>query len=113
MLGKLPRIGKVFSALRPAERLARLGPLLGAGAGAYTTPEVEPLDRWDPPARNPETGATIPAKEDLREAWKYGAWDTFISPFNDDVQTQSGRRTDPPTPTEEEAARRRASALRE
>lgn len=112
-LGKIPRVGPLLGALRPAENLARLGPLLGAGAGAYATPEVEGLDRWDPVARDPETGATIPTKRDAREAWTYGAWDTYLNPFDDAVQTRSGRRTDRPNPTEEEAARRRQSALRE
>lgn len=112
-LGKIPRVGPLLGALRPAENLARLGPLLGAGAGAYATPEVEGLDRWDPVARDPETGATIPTKRDAREAWTYGAWDTYLNPLDNAVQTRSGRRTDPPTPTEEEAARRRQSALRE
>lgn len=112
-LGKIPRVGPLLSALRPAENLARLGPLLGAGAGAYTTREVEGLDRWDPVARDPETGATIPAKKDLREAATYGAFDVYANPFDDAVQTRSGRRTDRPTPTEEEAARRRRSSIRE
>jgi hypothetical protein len=112
-IGKIPRVGPLLSALHPAENLARLGPVLGAATGAYATPEVEGLDRWDPVVRDPETGASIPAKKDLREAATYGAFDVYANPFDNAVQTRSGRRTDRPTPTEEEAARRRRSALRE
>lgn len=110
-LGKIPRVGPVLSALRPAENLSRFGTLIGAAGGAYATPEVENLTRWDPVARDPETGAALPAREDIREAATYGAFDTYLSPFDDQVQTVSGRRTDKPTPDEEEAARRFRSAL--
>jgi hypothetical protein len=111
-LGKIPRVGPALSALRPVENLARFGTLIGAAGGAYATPEVENLTRWDPVARDPETGAALPAREDIREAATYGAFDTYINPFDDSVQTVSGRRTDKPTPDEEEAARRFHSALR-
>lgn len=112
MLGKIPRIGPVLSALRPAENLARFGTLIGAAGGAYATPAVENLTRWDPLARDPETGAALPARKDIREAATYGAVDTYLNPFDDSVQTVSGRRTNKPTPDEEEAARRFRSALR-
>ena len=111
-LGKIPRIGPALSALRPAENLARLGTLIGAAGGAYATPEVEDLTRWDPVARDPETGAALPARKDIREAATYGAFDTYLNPFDDSVQTVSGRRTNKPTPDEEEAARRFRSAPR-
>lgn len=111
-LGKIPRVGPLLSALRPAENLSRFGTLIGAGAGAYVTPEVENLTRWDPPARDPASGAALPARKDMREAATYGAFDTYFNPFDDSVQTVSGRRTDRPTPDEEEAARRFRSALR-
>ena len=113
MLGKIPRIGPALSALRPVENLARFGTLLGAAGGAYATPEVENLTRWDPVARDPETGAALPARADLREAATYGVFDTYLNPFDDSVQTVSGRRADKPTPDEEEAARRFRSALRD
>ncbi len=112
MLGKIPRIGPVLSALRPAENLARFGTLIGAAGGAYTTPEAENFTRWDPLARDPETGAALPARKDIREAHKYGVFDTYLNPFDDSAQTVSGRRTNKPTPDEEEAARRFRSALR-
>ncbi len=111
-LGKIPRVGPALSALRPAENLARFGTLIGAAGGAYATPEVENLTRWDPHARDPETGAALPARKDIREAFTYGAFDTYLNPFDDSVQTVSGRRTNKPTPDEEEAARRFRSALR-
>lgn len=111
-LGKIPRVGPLLSALRPAENLSRFGTLIGAAAGAYATPEVENLTRWDPVARDPVSGAALPARKDLREAATYGVFDTYLNPFDDSVQTVSGRRTDPPTPDEEEAARRFRSALR-
>ena len=112
MLGKIPRIGPVLSALRPVENLARFGTLIGAAGGAYATPEVENLTRWDPVARDPKTGAALPARKDIREAATYGAFDTYLNPFNDSVQTVSGRKTNKPTADEEEAARRLRSALR-
>ena len=111
-LGKIPRVGPALSALRPAENLSRFGTLIGAAGGAYATPEVEDLTRWDPVARDPETGAALPARKDIREAATYGIFDTYLNPFDDSVQTVSGRRTNKPTPTEEEAARRFRSALR-
>ena len=111
-LGQIPRIGPAISALRPAENLSRFGTLIGAAGGAYATPEVEDLTRWDPVARDPETGAALPARKDIREAATYGSFDTYLNPFDDSVQTVSGRRTNKPTPTEEEAARRFRSALR-
>lgn len=111
-LGKIPRIGPVISALRPAENLARFGTILGAGAGALATPEIEDYNRFDPVARDPVSGAALPAREDLREAFTHGAFDTYFNPFNDDVQTVSGRRTNRPNPTEEEAARRFRATLR-
>ena len=111
-LGKIPRVGPALSALRPAENLARFGTLIGAAGGAYATPEVENLTRWDPVARDPKTGAALPARKDIREAATYGVFDTYLNPFDDHVQTVSGRRTDKPTPDEEEAARRFRSALR-
>lgn len=111
-LGKIPRVGPLISALRPAENLSRFGPILGAGAGAYATPEVENLARWDPVARDPVSGAVLPARQDAREAATYGVFDTYFNPIDDSVQTVSGRRTDRPTPDEEEAARRFRSALR-
>ena len=76
------------------------------------TPEVEEYNRFDPVARDPVSGAALPAREDLREAFTYGAFDTYLNPFNDDVQTVSGRRTNRPNPTEEEAARRFRATLR-
>ena len=112
MLGKIPRVGPVLSALRPVENLARFGTLIGAAGGALATPEVENFTRWDPVARDPETGAALPARKDIREAFKYGFFDTYLNPFDDSVQTVSGRRTNKPTPDEEEAARRFRSALR-
>lgn len=112
MLGKIPRIGPVLSALRPAERLSRFGTLLGAAGGAYATPEVQNYSRFDPVARDPKTGAALPAKKDIREAATYGAFDTYLNPFDNSVQTVSGRRTSKPTPDGEEAARRMRSALR-
>lgn len=112
MLGKIPRVGPVLSALRPVENLARFGTLIGAAGGAYATPEVENLTRWDPVARDPETGAALPARKDIREAATYGVFDTYLNPFDDSVQAVSGRRTNKPTPDEEEAARRFRSALR-
>ena len=111
-LGKTPRVGPVFSALRPVENLSRFGTVLGAAGGAYMTPKVENLTRWDPVARDPETGAALPAREDLREAATYGAFDTYLDPTDDSVQTVSGRRTRKPKPDEEEAYRRFRSALR-
>jgi len=111
-LGKLPRVGPAISALRPAENLTRFGTIIGAGAGAAMTPEVEEYNRFDPVARDPVSGAALPAREDLREAFTHGAFDTYLNPFNDDVQTVSGRRTDRPKPTEEEAARRYRATLR-
>lgn len=112
VLGKIPRIGPVISSLRPAENIARFGTILGAGAGALVTPEVEDYNRFDPVARDPVSGAALPARKDLREAFTHGAFDTYLNPFNDDVQTVSGRRTNRPNPTEEEAARRYRSTLR-
>ena len=111
-LGKIPRVGPVISALRPAENLTRFGTILGAGAGAVMTPEIQEYNRFDPIARDPVSGAALPAREDLREALTHGAFDTYLNPFNGDVQTVSGRRTDRPNPTEEEAARRYRSTLR-
>ena len=111
-LGKLPRVGPVISALRPAENLTRFGTILGAGAGAAMTPEIQEYNRFDPIARDPVSGAALPAREDLREAFTYGAFDTYLNPFSDDVQTVSGRRTNRPNPTEEEAARRYRATLR-
>ena len=111
-LGKIPRVGPLLSALRPAENLSRFGALIGAAGGAYATPEVENLTRWDPVARDPVSGAALPARRDVREAMTYGAFDTYLNPFDDSVQTVSGRRTDRPTPDEEEAARRFRSAQR-
>lgn len=111
-LGKIPRVGPLLSALRPVENLSRFGTLIGAAGGAYATPEVENLTRWDPVARDPVSGAALPARQDVREAATYGAFDTYFNPFEDSVQTASGRRTDRPTPDEEEAARRFRSALR-
>ena len=111
-LGRIPRVGPVLSALRPAENLSRFGTLIGAAGGAYATPEVENFTRWDPVVYDPETGAALPARKDIREAATYGAFDTYINPFDDSVQTVSGRRTNKPTPDEEEAARRFRSALR-
>ena len=112
MLGKIPRIGPVLSALRPVENLSRFGTLIGAAGGALATPKVEDFTRWDPVARDPETGAALPARKDIREAATYGAFDTYANPLGDSVQTVSGRRTNKPTPDEEEAARRLRSALR-
>lgn len=111
-LGKIPRVGPLLSALRPVENLSRFGTLIGAAGGAYATPEVENLTRWDPVARDPVSGAALPARQDVREAATYGAFDTYLNPFDESVQTASGRRTDRPTPDEEEAARRFRSALR-
>lgn len=111
-LGKIPRIGPVISALRPAENLTRFGTIIGAGAGAAMTPEIQEYNRFDPIARDPVSGAALPARKDLREAFTHGAFDTYFNPFNDDVQTVSGRRTNRPNPTEEEAARRFRSTLR-
>lgn len=111
-IGKIPRVGPLLSALRPAENLSRFSTLIGAAGGAYATPEVENLTRWDPVARDPVSGAALPARQDVREAATYGAFDTYLNPFEDSVQTVSGRRTDRPTPDEEEAARRFRSALR-
>lgn len=111
-LGKLPRVGPVISALRPAENLTRFGTILGAGAGAAMTPEIQEYNRFDPIARDPVSGAALPARADLREAFTHGAFDTYLNPFTDDVQTVSGRRTNRPNPTEEEAARRYRSTLR-
>jgi len=111
-LGKLPRVGPAISALRPAENLTRFGTILGAGAGAAMTPEIQEYNRFDPIARDPVSGAALPAREDLREAFTHGAFDTYFNPFNDDVQTVSGRRTNRPNPTEEEAARRFRATLR-
>lgn len=111
-LGKIPRVGPVISALRPAENISRFGTVLGAGAGAVMTPEIQEYNRFDPIARDPVSGAALPAREDLREALTHGAFDTYLNPFNDDVQTISGRRTNRPNPTEEEAARRYRSTLR-
>lgn len=111
-LGKLPRVGPAISALRPMENLTRFGTILGAGAGAMATPEIEEYNRFDPIARDSVSGAALPARQDLREAFTYGGFDTYFNPFNDDVQTVSGRRTDRPNPTEEEAARRYRATLR-
>lgn len=113
VLGKIPRVGPIVSALRPVERLTGVGSLLGAAAGAYATPEVENYTRYDPLARDSVTGAALPARKDLREALTYGAFSTYLDPFSNDVQTVSGRRTNKPTPDEEEAARRLRSALRD
>ena len=111
-LGKIPRVGPVLSALRPVENLARFGPILGAGVGAMVTPEIEEYTRYDPIAYDPVSGAPLPAKKDAREAFQYGVFDTYLNPFNDDVQTVSGRRTNRPNPTEVEAARRYRATLR-
>lgn len=112
VLGKVPRIGPIFSALRPVENLTRFSTVIGAGAGAMATPEVKEYNRFDPIARDPVSGAALPARKDLREAATYGVRNTYLNPFNDDVQTVSGRRTNRPDPTDEEAARRYRATLR-
>lgn len=68
VLSKIPKVGPVVSALRPAENLMRLGPLIGAGAGAYATPVVGNYTRYDPLARDQKLERR---SRQPREALKY------------------------------------------
>jgi hypothetical protein len=109
-LGAIPRIGKPLSALRPVERLTGLLGMTGLGAagGALATPVVENYTRFDPVAVNPETGAPLPMNRDIPTALRYGLDEVLLdmTPFGNQVRTESGRLTDKPTPDEMEALRR-------